>query len=128
MSMSIPRSLVAARYIWFAGSGLTVLGGVLAVTSEPGVLSWALLGMSAVQAAVAVFAAVALGRGRNWARVTLLVLACLCIGSLYQALQMEAWPSLALNVALASTVGMLANPEAKQFCKREADLQPVDGA
>lgn len=103
------------RWTCLVGSGVAVLSGAGAAVVEPDPLLWAELGVSVVQAAVAIPAALLLSRGRRWARTVLLVLALLSLGSLSTALQQQAWASLVLNVVLAATCGLLQDPSARPF-------------
>lgn len=114
-----PRSVLAAVWIWWVGSIVTVVGMLVGVAMEPVPVLFIALAVTIVQAAVAIPAANVVRRGgRNWARIALIVLAAFSLGSLYQSLQMGAWPSLVLNVVLGATLAMLTTTEAKQHCRR----------
>lgn len=112
-----PRPLVAAQRIWILISAISIVGALSAVLVQPDVLEWILLVGTALQATIAIPAAVAVARGRNWARRTLTVLAGISVASLYQSLQHHAWASLATNLVLAATLGLLQNKDAKAFCQ-----------
>lgn len=116
--MPMPRNLVIAQYIWLIGAALAMVGALIGAVIVPEGLMWVVVAATAVQAAITIPMALLLRRGKNYARITLLVFAALSIGSLYQAFQQEAWPSLVLNLALGCTLGLLASPEAKQYCRR----------
>lgn len=112
---TVPRYVRWTQWIWLVGSVIAVLSGAGAAVVEPGPLLWAMVGISVVQAAIAVPAAVLLPRGKRWARTVLLVLALLSLASLSTALQQQAWASLVLNVVLAATYGLLQDPSARPF-------------
>ena len=112
---TVPRYVRATQWIWLVGSAVTLVAGTAAAVVEPDPVLWVLAGVSAVQTAVAIPAALVLPHGKRWARMVLLVLAALSLGSLYTALKMQAWGSLVLNAALAVTYGFLQDPSTRPF-------------
>lgn len=111
----VPRSAQVTKWIWIAGTAASVLGAAVATVASPQPLLIGVLVLSVAQAGIAIPAAVALPRGRRWARMTLIVLAALSLGSLYQTLKMGNLPALVLNLALASTLGMLQGDALRVF-------------
>lgn len=112
---AVPRYVRIAQWIWIVCSALSVLSGAAVTFAAPGPLAWALVGMAAVQAAVAIPAAFSLPRAKRWARVVLLVLAAFSLGGLGTALQHQAWGSLLLNLITASTFFLLRDPSVRPF-------------
>lgn len=110
-----PRYVVISKWIWLVGMAFALVSALLSVVLYPVPLTGLLLGFTVVQAAVAVPAALMLTQRKRWARMTLMVLAALSIGSLYSALQMQAWPTLVLNLVLASTLGFLQDVSVREF-------------
>lgn len=114
--MSIPTELAWVRWIWLIGTTLTVLLTLLVVLATGGDLMFvAILMFSVVQGAITVPAALKLRSGARWARITLMVFGLLSLASIYQSIQAQMWPSLALNVALGSTFSLLLTPASKAF-------------
>lgn len=111
----VPATVTASRYVWLIGSVLSVLSAGLGVALVPVPLTWILFGISVVQALLAVPAALLLTRRAGRARIVLMVLAAVSLGSLYQALKLQAWPSLVLNLALGATLAMLLSDDTKAF-------------
>lgn len=114
-SPQVPRSVQVTKWIWLAGTAASVLGAGVGTAASQQPLLIGVLVVTVVQAAIAIPAAVALPRGRRWARMTLIVLAALSLGSLYQTLKMGNLPALVLNLALASTLAMLQGDAARMF-------------
>lgn len=117
----MPRSLAVARWIWLIASAVSVAGVAVQVILMPSVLSLIIGVVAALQAALAITAAVLLGRGHNWARWTLTVLAGASVAGLYQCVTHQMWAALAINLVLAGTLGAFQTREAKQFCGRDPD-------
>lgn len=114
-AIAIPRYVHATKWIWLVGSAVTLVTTIVAAVLYPLPAVWVMLGVTVVQAAFAIPAALVLTRRKRWARITLMVLATLSIGSLYTALQMQAWPTLVLNLVLALTLGFLQDPSVRVF-------------
>lgn len=111
----VPRYVQVSKWIWLIGTSIAVIGALFAVVMAASPFAWIALVVTLVQAAFAIPAAVALPQRKRWARTVLLVLALLSLGSLYSALKAGAWPTLILNIALASTFGFLQDPSAREF-------------
>lgn len=111
----VPRSVQTTKWMWLVGTGIAVLGAAVATAASPQPILIGVLVASVVQAAIAIPAALALPRGKRWARMTLIVLAALSLGSLYQTLKMGNVPALVLNLALASTLGILQGDSVRTF-------------
>lgn len=115
---TVPRALIITQWIWVVIMGLSVAAALIAVLAEPGTLEWILLVGTVLQAGIAIPAALALPRGRPWARYTLIVLALFSVAAAGQSLQHHAWPSVVVNLVLVATLATLKSPEAKQHCRR----------
>lgn len=115
MLTPVPRYVPISKWIWLIGTTIALFGAGYAVAVVPNVFTWIMLAVTVIQAALAVPAALALPQRKRWARTVLLVLALLSLGSLYSALQAQAWPTLLLNLALASTFGFLQDPSVREF-------------
>lgn len=111
----IPRYVQISKWIWLIGTTIAVVGALVATSLAPSVFTWIMLVVTLMQAALAIPAALALSQRKQWARTALLVLALLSLGSLYTALQSQAWPTFILNLALAATFGFLQDPSVRQF-------------
>lgn len=107
------KYLAYCRWVWLVGSAVSLLAALASVAVWPGAFLAVLTVISVVQAALAIPAAIVLPQRKPWARVTLMVLALLCIGSLYSAFKAGAWPSVVLNLVLGSTYGVLADKRFK---------------
>lgn len=107
------KYLAYCRWVWLLGSAVSLVAALASVAVLPGAFVAVLTVISVVQAALAIPAALVLPQRKPWARVTLMVLALLCIASLYSAFKAGAWPSLVLNLALGSTYGVLADKRFK---------------
>lgn len=114
-SPAIPRYVHITKWIWLVGMAVSLVAVAVTTAMYPFPLLWMMLGITVLQAAVALPAALMLTRRKRWARMTLMVLALLSIGSLYSAVQTQAWPSLVFNLILASTLGFLQDPSVRDF-------------
>ncbi|GAB2752260.1 hypothetical protein GCM10027174_29080 [Salinifilum aidingensis] len=112
---AVPRHVRTTQWIWLIGTALTVLSSLYLVVLAATPVTLTALVVTLVQAALAVPAALALPRGKRWARMVLLVLAAISIGSLYNALKMQAWATLVINLALGSTLGLLHEAGVRAF-------------
>ncbi len=111
----VPRYVTASKWIWLAGMAIAMIGAGYSLAVVPNAFTAGVLVVTVIQAAVAIPAALHLGQRKRWARMVLLVLALLSLGSLYSALKAEAWPTLVLNLALASTFGFLQDMSVREF-------------
>ncbi|MBA8826636.1 ABC-type spermidine/putrescine transport system permease subunit I [Saccharopolyspora lacisalsi] len=111
----VPRYVQVTKWIWLVGMAVALLGTVYAIAVAPSVFTGVALVITLVQAALAVPAALVLAQRKRWARMVLMILALLSLGSLYSALQAQAWPSLVLNLALAITFGLLQDQSVREF-------------
>lgn len=124
----VDKRLAYARWVWLIGSAVAVVTAVsaAATTTDPEAATPALLlaAGNVVLAAIAVPAALALRRRANWARLTLFVLSAMSAGTLAQSVQMEAWASVALNIVLATPIGVLVDRDVKAACKAASTKAP----
>lgn len=114
-TVRVPGYVQVSKWIWLIGTAIAVIGALISIALAASAFAWIALVITLVQAAFAIPAALALPQRKRWARTVLLVLALLSLGSLYSALKAGAWPTLILNVALASTFGFLQDPSAREF-------------
>ncbi len=112
---TVPRYVRITQWIWLIGTALTVLSGAYIAALAVTPMTITVLVITLVQAALAVPAALALPRGKRWARMVLLVLAAISLGSLYNALKMQAWATIVINLALGSTLGLLHDAGVRAF-------------
>lgn len=112
---AVPRYVTVSKWIWLVGMTVAMLGAGYTVAIAPTALTVGALVVTAIQAALAIPAALYLPQRKQGARMILMVLALLSLGSLYSALKAGAWPTLVLNIALASTFGFLQDQSVREF-------------
>lgn len=111
-----PLEVTVARWIWLLGSGVALVSTMLAVALVPDPLVLALVGgPTVVGLAIAVPAAVMVGRGAKWAWIALIILAGLSLASLYQGIKLEAWGTVVFILILGSTLGLLTTRNSREY-------------
>lgn len=119
----IRKLLAYAMWVWLIGSVVAVLSAAAAAVAtamtDPDAQTPAIVLAvgNVIMAAIAIPAALALRRRANWARITLYVMSLLCIGAIVQAMKIEAWPSVVINLILSGPIGVLAEKDVKAACK-----------
>ncbi|MEU6261775.1 hypothetical protein [Saccharopolyspora shandongensis] len=129
-TITLNRIIAYVKWVWITGSIFTILlsGGLIFLYVDPAerlVLAVA-FAVNLVQSALAVIAAINLKPGRNWARVTLIILGFVCLVSIYQSITNEMWVSLILNLVLGSTAPVLLRRDVQAaFAHRQSDVDQV---
>lgn len=115
---TVRKRLAYARWVWLVGSGVLVVSavGAAAVTDGSGARKLGSIVGVTILVAIAVPAALALRRRANWARITLLVLSSLSIIGAGQSVALGDWPSVVIDLILASPVGVLATKDVRAAC------------
>lgn len=112
------RQIAYCWWVWIVGSVIALLSAIIALSLAGGEIVLVMLGITVVQTVLAIPAALMLPKRKNWARIVLMVLALLCIASLFSALKAGAWPTLVLNLLLGSTYAVLGNRQFKEAYQR----------
>ncbi|KAA0024527.1 hypothetical protein [Antrihabitans cavernicola] len=118
----VERYITYTRWIWFVGTAISLIGAGVALLSSADSVVMVLLAVTLVQAAIAIPAVLVLPQRGKWARIVVMVLGALSLGGMSSALQMHAWPSLLLNLALGSTFALMVDRDVKAAFKEQAKV------
>lgn len=111
-----PTEVVVARWVWIGASGIATASAVATIALVHVPLVQVRVGvLAAIEVGVALPAALAVTRGKVWARWALLVLGGISTAAAAEALRRGLWPSVVVNVVCAATMWNLRTPKAKAF-------------
>ncbi|MFP5019462.1 hypothetical protein [Pseudonocardia phyllosphaerae] len=115
----VAKYVAYACWTWVVTMVLTVAASLLLVIVSAGELGVGALLVNGAQSALVLAAATALRRRReSWGRVLLVLMAWLAVPTAVFAFATGNWVGVLLNLAAASTVGVLMDRRVKEACKR----------